>query len=63
MFHTNTQRMNLLWKKNDAVLDDLSTDLSGELYKTNTDDKIPNKYRYTLATIQAAQNQKQTQQI
>ena len=44
-------------KKKDAILNDLSTDLSGELYKINTDDKIPNNYRYTLTTIQAAQNQ------
>ena len=50
-------------KKKDAILNDLSTDLSGELYKINTDDKIPNNYRYTLTTIQAAQNQKQTQEI
>ena len=50
MFHTNTQRMNLVWKKKDAILNDLSTDLSGELYKINTDDKIPNNYRYTLTT-------------
>ena len=63
MFHTNTQRMNLDEKKKDATLNDLSTDLSGELYKINTDDKIPNNYRYTLTTIQAAQNQKQTQEI
>ena len=50
-------------KKKDAILNDLSTDLSGELYKINTDDKIPNNYRYTLTTIQAAQNQEQTQEI
>ena len=55
--------MNLDEKKKDATLNDLSTDLSGELYKINTDDKIPNNYRYTLTTIQAAQNQKQTQEI
>ena len=40
-------------KRNDAILNDLS----GEFY---TIDKIPDKCKYSLATIQAAQNQKQT---
>ena len=43
-------------KRNDAVL----KDLSGELYTIEADDKIPDNCRYALATIQAAQNQKQT---
>ena len=41
-------------KRNEAVL----SDLSGDLYKLETDDKIPDNCKYPLATIQAAQNQK-----
>ena len=43
-------------KRNDAVLNDLP----GELYTIETDDKIPDNYKYPLAAIQTAQNQKQT---
>ena len=43
-------------KRNDAVLNDLL----GELYTIETDDKIPDNCKYPMATIQAAQNQKQT---
>ena len=43
-------------KKNNVVLNDLP----GELYTIEADDKIPDNCKYPLATIQAAQNQKQT---
>ena len=43
-------------KRNDTVLNDLS----GELYTIRAKEKIPDNYKYPLATIQAAQNQKQT---
>ena len=43
-------------KRNDAVLNDLP----GELYTIEAHDKIPDNYKYPLATIQAAQNRKQT---
>ena len=42
-------------KRNDAVINDLP----GELYSIEADDKIPDNCRYPVATIQAAQNQKQ----
>ena len=41
-------------KKNEAVL----SDLSGDLYKIETDNKIPDNCKYPLAKIQAAKNQK-----
>ena len=43
-------------KKNEDVLNYLS----GELYTTEANDKIPNNCKYPLALIQAVQNQKQT---
>ena len=43
-------------KRNDAVLNDLH----GELYAIEAHDKIQDNCKYQLATIQAAQNQKQT---
>ena len=43
-------------KRNDAVLNVLP----GELCTTEADGKIPDICKYPLATIQAAQNQKQT---
>ena len=46
-------------KQNTAVLNDLH----GNLYTIEADYKIPDNYKYPLATIQAAQNQKQTQEV
>ena len=43
-------------KRNDAVLNDFL----GELYTIEAPDKIPDNCKYTLTTIQDAQNQKQT---
>ena len=43
-------------KRNDVVLNDLL----GELYTIEADDKIPDNCKYPVATIQAAQDQKQT---
>ena len=43
-------------KRNEAVL----SDLPGELYTIEANDKIPDNCKYPLALIQAAQNQKQT---
>ena len=43
-------------KRNDVALNDVP----GELYTIEADDKIPDSCKYSLATIQAAQNQKQT---
>ena len=43
-------------KRNEAVLDDLL----GELHKREAFNKIPDICKYPLTTIQAAQNQKQT---
>ena len=43
-------------KRNDAVLNDFP----GELYTIEAPDKIPDNCKYTLTTIQDAQNQKQT---
>ena len=43
-------------KRSEAVLDDLL----GELHKTEAFNKIPDICKYPLTTIQAAQNQKQT---
>ena len=43
-------------KRNEVVLNNLT----GELYTTKTNDKIPNNCKYPLAFIQATQNQKQT---
>ena len=34
--------------------------LPSDLYTTDANDKIPDNYKYPLALIQAAQNQKQT---
>ena len=42
-------------KRNDAILNDLP----GKLYAIETDGKIPDNCKYKLATIHAAQNQKQ----
>ena len=42
--------------RNDTVLNVLP----GELYVIETDYKIPDNCKYTTATIQAAQNKKQT---
>ena len=41
---------------NDTVLNNFP----GGLYRIETDDKIPDNFKYPLATIQAAKNQKQT---
>ena len=46
-------------KKNDAVLNYLS----GKLYTTETYDKIPDNWKYPLTTIQAVQNQKETNTV
>ena len=46
----------LAMKRNDAVLNDSP----GELYTQEAHDKIPDNCKYPLATIQPAQNQKQT---
>ena len=43
-------------KRNEAVLNELP----GEIYTIEANDKIPYNYKYPLALIQAAQNQKQT---
>ena len=43
-------------KRNDTVPNDLSV----ELWTKEADDKIPDNCKYPLATIPAAQNQKQT---
>ena len=43
-------------KRNEVVLNNLT----GELYTTKTNDKIPNNCKYPSAFIQATQNQKQT---
>ena len=43
-------------KRNEAVL----TDLPGELYTIEADDKIPDNFKYPLALIEASQNQKPT---
>ena len=53
---TCIQRMNLLWKRNKAVLNDLL----GNLYTTEANDKIPDNCKNPSATAQAAENQKQT---
>ena len=42
--------------RNEVVLNNLP----GQLYTIGADDKIPNNCKYSLATILAAQNQKQT---
>ena len=42
-------------KKNETVLNELP----GERYTTEANDKLPDNYKYPLALIQAAQNQKQ----
>ena len=42
-------------KSNEAVLNNLP----GELYTIEANNKTPGNYKYPLATIQAAQNQKQ----
>ena len=43
-------------KRNDTVLNYLS----GEVYRIKAKEKIPDNCKYTLVTIQTAQNQKQT---
>ena len=43
-------------ERNDAVLNDLLS----KLYTIETDGNIPDNCKYPLATIQAAQNQTQT---
>ena len=43
-------------KRNEAVLNNLP----GELYAIEADDKIPDNCKYSLALIEAAQNQKPT---
>ena len=43
-------------KRNDAVLNNLP----GELYRIEPHNKIPDNCKYPLATIQATQNQKET---
>ena len=43
-------------KRNDVVL----KDLPGEFYAKEAGDKIPDNFKYPLATVQAAQDQKQT---
>ena len=50
------QRMTLLLKRNDAVLNDLR----GDFYTVKADGKIPDNSKYPQATIQAAHNQNQT---
>ena len=52
MYEENEPAMN----RNDTVLNVLP----GELYVIETDYKIPDNSKYTTATIQAAQNKKQT---
>ena len=54
MFKKNEPAM----KRNEIVLNDLS----GEFYTIEANDKIQDNCRYSLATIQAAQNQKQANQ-
>ena len=49
---TYTQRMTLLWKKDDAVLNDLP----GELYTIEDDVKIPDNCKCPFVTYQAGQN-------
>ena len=54
---TFMQRMNRNdMNRNDTVL----KDLPGKFYTIEASDKIPDNYKYLLALIQAAQNQKQT---
>ena len=43
-------------ERNEAVLNYLP----GELYTVEADDTVPDKFKYPLAMIEAAQNQKQT---
>ena len=43
-------------KRNDAVL----SDLPDKIYTMEADDKILDNFKYLVAAIQAAQNQKQT---
>ena len=43
-------------ERNEAVLNYLP----GELYTVDADDTVPDKFKYPLAMIEAAQNQKQT---
>ena len=43
-------------KRNEAVLNELP----GEIYTIEANGKIADNYKYPLALIQAAQNQKQT---
>ena len=43
-------------KRNNAVLNDLPC----QFYTIQANDKIPDNFKYSLALIQAAQNQKQT---
>ena len=46
----------VVMKRNYAVFNDVP----GQLYTKGADDKIPDNCKYPLATIQAAQNKKQT---
>ena len=41
-------------ERNEAVLNDLP----GELYTIETNNKIPDKYKYPIALVQVTQNQK-----
>ena len=48
------------FKRNDAILNECCSNLPGKLYTIEADDKIPDNCKHPLATIQTAQNQKQT---